>query len=203
MAPRKKATKKAATRNPSPTTKKRGTKRGKKSQGFDEAAGSLDKAWGKSKTSAATGGRNFGPNMNVPDGNYVARISGAKTGVPKNGGEPYFRITYVILGELDGEKVQSYDELSDVEAFDGKTRLDLASERLQACGIDTEKIKSLRELPKVAEQMTKKGQHIHIGIQNNHVTAEESNDGKPHDYQRVYVNEVISNAELEDVLAEL
>jgi hypothetical protein len=204
---RKKATKKS---DPAKTTAKkpargRGTKkRGvAKNQDFASAASSLDGAWGKSKTSAPTA-RAFGPNTSVPDGNYVARISGAKTGVPRSGGAPYFRINYTItLGELNGEKISSYDEVSDVEAYEGMTRLDLLSNRLQLCGIETSKIKSLKELPAVAAQMTKVANYLHIGVKNDYISAEESNDGKAHHFQKVFVNEVIAEDEIEDVLSEL
>lgn len=193
--------------------KKRGVKKrssvssqGRKNTDFASAVSGLDKAWSTAKKTVPTNRTTRGPNANVPDGSYAVQVVEAATGVPKNGGNAYFRIRYVLLGELEGESVTSFNEISDNPAFGAnseKTKLDLLSERLQLLGVDTAKIKTVSELEKVSKKMSATKVYARVGVRNRHIPAEESRTGDARHYQDIFVNEVIKEDELNDVLKEL
>ena len=204
------AKRKAAKKSPARTAKKKATPKkkaaakGKTNEDFASHVDDMDDAWGDSKKSEPSKGGRGGPNEDVVDGNYVAQLDSVSTGIPrkedKDGNRvPYMRCRYIIAGgELVGEQLTSFDQVSKVEAFDGKTRLDLLSERLQLMGIETTKMKSLKSLPDICQRLSEEQPLLRIFVKNDHRTNE---GGETRHFQNVYINELVPEDEVDDVLA--
>ncbi len=173
---------------------------------FAAALGNLEGAWNESRTKEPTS-NNFGP-ADVPDGEYIVQLIGARTGVYKTGskkGTPYLRFRYnIILGDYTGEVLQSSDDLStDPVGGKGATKMSLLVERLQRMGVETKKL-DLRKLPELCVFLVDTNKnpdakpHFRVQVVNN---FSEGSDGQTRHFQNVYINEVIHPDDVEAMLA--
>lgn len=185
---------------------------------FAEAVEGLDGAWDEAR-SAEPSSPDFGPNQAVVNGEYIMQLTGCTVGATKlkkvkdkETGEmvdrepsAYMRCRYTIrVGDLAGETVKSYDSAT-TEERGGKTGLIRLSERLQNMGVNTKKIKSIRELPKVATMLNGNPDEVEgarpfvrANVVNTLISASESTSGKPQHFQNVYCNGLVDDEELSE-----
>lgn len=171
---------------------------------FNAIAAELEGSWEQSRAKEPASPM-MGP-PDVPDGDYLVRLTGARVGRYRSGnrkGTGYLRFRYTILaGEYAGEVLSSSDDLSNREVgTQGNTALDMLSERLQRMGVATKKL-SIKNLPDLCEWLLDPAKNpdakpcYRVAVRNNYV---ESDKGETLRFQNVYINETLSNAEVEEL----
>lgn len=181
---------------------------------YQAAMDGLDGAWDQArKEDQSLGG--FGPNENVPDGDYVVKLSTVNTGVqkakPKKGkkeAQPpkvFISCRYIIQGgPCNDEGVESYD-VAGTAKRGPKTELQWFTKRLQDLGVNTKspKMKKADAFPKLAAELTKNKPFYRVTIKNDTRSAAESDDGKSRKFQSVYINSIMDEDEVKEYLKQM
>lgn len=193
MALKKKTAKKSspakATKPKQSPTKKAPVSKTKadSSGGFDKTAwakatAAAAKAWNKKRGKPTAG---IGEaNANVEDGTYVAKVSGMRLGVDKNG-KPYMSFTYVITrGDAKGEQLSSYHSLD--PANEKSDKIQQAVNHLENIGVDTSELDLSTDLPGLMKEINTAQPAVRLNVK--------TNAG----YQNVFVREALEDEEADE-----